>query len=266
MPTSCGTRSSSTSASRSLSMLLAVVVSFPLALLARRSRSPAGRSSPVAGVLYTIPALALIASLYPLLRAHRLAGGARAGAVRAAGAGAQHRRGPGRGAGRRRRRGQGVGYGRRRPAVAGGAPARAAGDHGRGPGRHRVDDRPADHRRLPRRWRLRQPHLRGLPGDGGSRRGRHRVAVLHRARAGRGRRAARRCSGCSPRGRGDGRRRRERGLGLAHRPGELDRADRCAARCCASTWSSRSGRCSSPWWSRSRSPSCAATSAAAAAS
>jgi osmoprotectant transport system permease protein len=50
-----------------VSMLLAIVVSFPLALVARRFRVTRGPILGVAGVLYTIPALALIAALVPWL-------------------------------------------------------------------------------------------------------------------------------------------------------------------------------------------------------
>ena len=45
---------------------LATIVSFPLALLARKFRRAESFILTLAGVLYTIPALALIAALYPL--------------------------------------------------------------------------------------------------------------------------------------------------------------------------------------------------------
>lgn len=48
-------------------MLIAVVVSFPLALVARRWRRTEGAILAVASILYTIPALALIAALVPWL-------------------------------------------------------------------------------------------------------------------------------------------------------------------------------------------------------
>jgi osmoprotectant transport system permease protein len=48
-------------------MLIALLASFPLALLARRFRRTEGPILAVAGVLYTIPALALIAALVPWL-------------------------------------------------------------------------------------------------------------------------------------------------------------------------------------------------------
>jgi osmoprotectant transport system permease protein len=48
-------------------MLIALVASFPLALLARRFRRAQAPILAVAGILYTIPALALIAALVPWL-------------------------------------------------------------------------------------------------------------------------------------------------------------------------------------------------------
>jgi osmoprotectant transport system permease protein len=48
------------------SVALAIVVAFPLALLARRVRRLEGPILAVAATVYTIPALALIASLYPV--------------------------------------------------------------------------------------------------------------------------------------------------------------------------------------------------------
>jgi osmoprotectant transport system permease protein len=49
-----------------LSVLIAVVVAFPLALVARRFRRTEGPILAVASVLYTIPALALIGALIPV--------------------------------------------------------------------------------------------------------------------------------------------------------------------------------------------------------
>jgi osmoprotectant transport system permease protein len=48
------------------SVSLAILISFPLALLARRYRRTEGPILAFAGILYTIPALALIAALYPI--------------------------------------------------------------------------------------------------------------------------------------------------------------------------------------------------------
>ncbi len=50
-----------------VSMVIAIVVAFPLALVARRWRRTEGPILAVASVLYTIPALALIAALVPWL-------------------------------------------------------------------------------------------------------------------------------------------------------------------------------------------------------
>jgi osmoprotectant transport system permease protein len=47
-------------------VVLAVVISFPLALLARRYRRAQGTILAAMGVIYTIPALALIAALFPI--------------------------------------------------------------------------------------------------------------------------------------------------------------------------------------------------------
>lgn len=49
-----------------VSVAIAVLVSFPLALLARRFRHAEGPILAIAGVLYTIPALALIGALIPV--------------------------------------------------------------------------------------------------------------------------------------------------------------------------------------------------------
>jgi osmoprotectant transport system permease protein len=49
------------------SVALAIVISFPLALLARRYRRVEGTILATMSVIYTIPALALIAALFPIL-------------------------------------------------------------------------------------------------------------------------------------------------------------------------------------------------------
>ena len=78
------------------SVVLALLVAFPLAVLVRRYRLLMAPVLAVSGVLYTIPSLALFSFLWPLFGPHRctVLFGWR---VRAAGPGAQHRRRAGRG-------------------------------------------------------------------------------------------------------------------------------------------------------------------------
>src|SRR5674536_213141 len=144
-----------------VSVSVGLLISFPLALLATRRRRTAGPILALAGVLYTIPSLALFRRAGAGDRAQAADGGDRADGVHTGDPGAQRRRRTG---GRAGRRGGGrARAGLRVPAAvaAGGAAARAAGDPGRAAGRHRVHDRADDHRRVRRVRRARGPHLPG---------------------------------------------------------------------------------------------------------
>ena len=72
------------------SVLIAMLIAFPLALLAFRYRWLVTRCSGATGVIYTIPSLALFAFIYPFTGLKPSDGRGRAGAVRVAGAGPQH--------------------------------------------------------------------------------------------------------------------------------------------------------------------------------